>query len=292
MVDTKGKEQWSDKLARVINSTICFTLAYAIINFGGFFSMALMGKFFNFDANIYYFGIRFMLNGNKWTKLKVSMIYSTYPFFALLFGLLMLYIFDKVKRKPALLNVFLVWCFVIGTCVFTSQGIIAGLGLNEFNSPFYQNFAVVFSWWFLPAPFAIAVNVVFFILLLFFAINFPKMFLSFSYSFSKVNKSSRRRTYFIETAVVPFILGAVATTIILWDKTGSARYHVLLHAVYLMTIGISLFISWVALYYLEILKDDVLKYKVLQSFGFVMFIALIFVVGFIKLYWKGIFVSF
>lgn len=285
MLDTKGKEQWYDKLIRIFNSTVCFVLAYAVITLGGFFSMAMVGKFFKFDANIYYFGIRFMLNGHKWSRLKVTLIYSSYAFFALLFGLLMLYIFDRVKRKPAILNVFLLWCFVIGTSIFTAQGLIASFGANEFNSPFYQNFAVVFAWWFLPVPFVYATNVLFVVLLLYFAINYPKMFLSFSYSFSKVNKSSRRRQYFIETAVVPFIIGAAATTALTFPM------NMFVHGIYIFIIGIALLVSWIALFYLEILKDDVLKYKVLQTPGFIMAFFLVLVVIFIKVYWRGIFIS-
>ncbi|MFM2305763.1 MAG: hypothetical protein RLZZ367_432 [Bacteroidota bacterium] len=285
MLDTKGKEQWYDKLIRIINSTVCFVLAYAVITFGGFFSMAMVGKIFKFDANVYYFGIRFMLNGNKWSRLKVTLIYSSYAFFALLFGLFMLYIFDRVKRKPAVLNVFLLWSFVIGTAMFAAQGLIASFGANEFNSPFYQNFAVVFAWWFLPPPFVYATNVFFVVLLLYFSINYPKMFLSFSYSFSKVNKSSRRRRYFVETAVVPFIIGAVATTAITFPM------NMFVHGIYLFIIGVALLISWIALFYLEIMKDDVLKYKVLQTPGFVIPILLAGFIAFIKYFWRGIFIS-
>ena len=283
MLDTKGKEQWSDKLMRIFNSTVCFSLAYSIITFGGYFTMALVGKVFKFDANIYYYGIRFLLNGNKWSRLKVSIIYSTYPFFALLFGLLMIYLFDRVKKKPALINVFLAWGFVIGTSVFASQGIIGSLGANEFNSPFYQNFAVVNAWWFLPVPFVYATNLVFLALILYFSINYPKLFLSFSYSFSKVNKSSRRRTYFIETAAVPFVLGAIVTSAITFPM------NIFIHAIYILVLGISLLISWVALFYLEVQQDEVLKYKVLQKFGFVMLFILVLFVGFIKISWRGIF---
>ncbi len=286
MLDAKGKEQWYDKLVRIVNSTICFTLAYSLITFGGFFSMALVGKFFKFDANIYYFGIRFLLNGNRWSKFKVTTIYSTYPLFALLFGLAMLYFYDKIKRKPSLVNVFFVWCFVIGTSIFAAQGLLASLGANEFNSPFYQNFAVVYAWWFLPAPFVYAMNILFIAFLLYFSINYPKLFLSFSYSFSKVNKSSRRRRYFLETAVLPFILGGIATTVLTFPM------NIFVHAIYLLIIGVSLLISWIALFYLEILKDDVLKYKVLQQFGFVMLFALALFVAFIIVSWRGIFVSF
>ncbi|HLP22229.1 MAG TPA: hypothetical protein VK174_18065 [Chitinophagales bacterium] len=285
MLDTKGKEQWYDKLIRIFNSTVCFCLAYAVITFGGFFTMAMVGKFFKFDANIYYFGIRFMLNGHKWSRLKVTMIYSSYPLFALLFGLAMLYVFDRIKKKPAILNVFLVWCFVIGTSIFAAQGLIASFGANEFNSPFYQNFAVVHAWWFLPPPFVYATNIVFAALLLYFSINYPKLFLSFSYSFSKVNKSSRRRQYFVETAIVPFVIGAIATTALTFPM------NIFVHAVYILVIALALLLSWIALFYLEILKDDVLKYKVLQSPGFVMAFVLVLMVIFIKVYWRGIFIS-
>jgi|ERR1043165_8500784 hypothetical protein len=286
VLDTKGKEQWYDKLWRIVNSTVCFTLAYTLITFGGFFTMALVGEFFKFDANIYYFGIRFLRNNHPWSKFAVSAIYSTYPVFALLFGLAMLYLYDKIKRRPSLLNVFFVWCFVIGASFFISQGLLASMSSLEQASPFYQHFAVVYAWWFLPLPFVYATNVFFFALLLYFSINYPKLFLSFSYSFSKVNKSSRRRRYFLETAVVPFILGALITTAITYPM------NIFVHAIYLLIIGVSLLVSWIALFYLEILKDDVLKYKVLQQFGFVMIFALVGFVVFIKIYWRGIFVLF
>jgi len=287
MLDAKGKEQWYDKLGRIFNSTLCFSLAYAIITYGGFFAMSIVGKFFRFDANLYYFGIRFLLNGHKWSKFKVSVIYSTYPVFALLFGLAMLYVFDRTKRKPAVANVFLLWAFVIGTSFFTAQGIIASLGANEFNSPFYQNFAVVNAWWFLPVPLVYATNIFFAALLLYFSINYPKLFLSFSYSFSKVNKSSRRRRYFLETAVVPFILGAAVTTAITFPM------NIFIHGVYLLVIGVSLLISWVALFYLEIMKDDVLKYKTLQKLSFGVGFVFVAVVIFIRyVTWRGVFVSF
>ena len=119
--------------------------------------------------------------------------------------------------------------------------------------------------------------------MLYFSINYPKLFLRFSYSFSKVNKSSRRRVYFIETAIVPFVLGAIATTAITFPM------NIFVHAVYLMAIGVSLMLSWIALFYLEVQQDEVLKYKVLQKFGFVMLFALALFVGFIKISWRGIF---
>lgn len=246
--------------------------------------MAFIGKFFGFDTNTYYFGVRFLLNGEKWSVLPVSAIYSAYPLFALFFAVFMLFIFYRIKRLATLINVFLVWCFVIGTSIFSAQGVIALLGAYHFDSPFYKNFAVVFTWWGLPVVVIWGLNVLFAISLFYFAINYPKKFLSFSYSFSKVNKSSRRRKYFIETGIVPFILGAALTTAVTFPM------NVPVHTVYLFTIAVGLVIGWVALFYLDIQKEDVLKYKILQQYGFVMFVLLLLVVIFIKISWHGIFV--
>lgn len=284
MLDSKGKEQWYDKLIRIVNSAICFSLAYIVITWGGFFCMAVVAKSFGFDTNTYYFGVRFLLNGNKWSVWPATAIYSTYPIFALFFGLLMLFIFYQIKRQATLINVFLVWCFVIGTSVFSAQGLIALMWAYQFDSLFYKNFAVVFSWWGLPVGAIIGLNLLFGITLFYFAVNYPKKFLSFSYSFSKVNKSARRRKYFIETAIVPFILGAALTTAVTYPM------NMMVHSVYLITIAIGLAISWVALFYLEIQKEDVLKYKMLQQYGFVMFVLLLLATIFIKISWHGIFV--
>lgn len=285
-MDIASKEKWYSKLFRILNSSICFSLAYTLITYGGYFAMGIVGKVFEFDANIYYYGVRFILNNQKWTKFKITFIFTTYPLFALIFGLLMLYIFNKGREVKTVLNLFFVWCFVIGASIFTCQGLVASMGANEFNSPFYQHFAVVFAWWFLPQPFVYMLNLPFIALFLYFTIHYPKMFLRFSYSYSKVNKVSRRRKYFIEIAVVPFIIGAVATTILTFPM------NIFMHFIYLMFMALSLILGWVALHYLEVMRDDVLRYKSLQQFNYFLLVAIVLVMGYVVVTWRGIFLSF
>lgn len=283
MVEVKGREQWYSKFFRILNSAVCFALAFIVVTWLGWFAMAAMGKVFKFDANVYYYGIRYLLNNHKWTKLKVSFIYITYPVFALLFGLLMLYFFDKGRKMQTSLNVFFVWCFVIGTSMFTSQALIASFGANEFNSPFYQHLAVVYAWWFLPIPLVYAINLPFAVLFFYFAINYPRHFITFAYSYSKVNKMEKRRKFFVETAILPFILGAIIISAVTFPM------NIFLTAIYLLTIFVGLIVSWVALFYIEVMKDDILHYKGLQKFGFIFAITLVFLIFFIKITWRGVY---
>jgi hypothetical protein len=247
--------------------------------------MGLVGKLFKFDAFVYYYGIKFILNNNIWNRLKITLIYTSGPLAVLVIGLLCLYFFDRLKQIKSLLNVFLVWGFIIGTSMFTAQGLIASLGADEYNSPYYQSFAVVFAWWRFPTPLVYALNVPFAILLLYFAVNYTKPFLQFAYSYTKVNKMSRRRRYFLETAILPFFIGAIITTAVTFPM------NIFVHAVYLLFIFISLVVGWVALFYLEIMKDDVIKYKSLQTLSLVAIFFLILAWAFVFVTFRGIYLS-
>ena len=115
MIELKGKEQWYSKLFRMINSAACFSLAYIILTYLHWIVMALVGNVFKFEAFVYYFGIKFILVDQVWTRFKVTFIYVSGPLFFLVAGLFCLYFFDKLKKFPTMLNVFFLWAFVIGS---------------------------------------------------------------------------------------------------------------------------------------------------------------------------------
>lgn len=284
-MEQRNREQWYSKLFRILNSGVCFSLAYIIFTYLSWFMMGIVGKVFKFDSFIYYFGIKFILNNNTWTRLKVLLVYSTAPFTFLIAGLLCLYLFDKLKNIKTLLNVFFLWGFVIGSSVFAAQGIVAALGVGEYISPYYQNFGVVYSWLRVPKVIVYGLTVPFMILLVYFAVNYAKLFLVFAYSYTKVNKLSRRRKYFVEVAIAPFFVGALITSVVTFPM------NIFVHGVYMLVIGLALVISWVALFYIEIMKDAVVKYKTLQTLNIVFLLFLIIVITMVVVTWKGLYLS-
>ncbi len=286
MLEIRGKEQWYSKLFRMVNSAVCFSIAYIILTYLHWVAMALVGNVFKLDAFVYYFGIKFMLVNEEWTRLKVTLIYASGPIFFLLGGFFCIYFYSRLKKFPTLLNVLFLWGFVIGTSAFCAQGVIGSLGAKQYNSPFYQGFTVVYAWWRIPEAGVYFFTLPFAILLVYFAVNYSRLFLIFAYSYTKVNKLSRRRKYFVEVAIVPYIIGCLITSAVTFPM------NIFVHAVYLLTIGVALVVAWLALFYIEVMKDDVVKYKSLQSlsFGYIIFLGL--VIGFVVLTWKGIYLSF
>ncbi len=282
----RGREVWYSKLFRIFNSAICFSIAYIAITQLYWVSMALVAKLFKFDSFIYYYGIKFMLNDQSWNHRNISLIYGTGPVFALMAGLLCLLFFYKLKRIPSLLNVLFLWGFVIGTGIFSTQALIASLGMNNYDSDFYQNLAVVFTWLKIPAFLVYLLNIPFAFMLIYFAANSGKPFLSLSFSYGKVNKLSRKRRYFFETVIVPFLLGGLITTVLTFPMNLS------IHLLYLAVIAVQLLIAWYMLVHIEVLKEDVLRLKSLQVLNPFLVFFLVLAIITVLVTWKGLYFSF
>lgn len=282
----KGREVWHQKLFRIINSGISFALAYILLTQIFWMVMGLVGKFFKFDSFVYYFGIKFMLHEHYWNRLNVSLIYSSGPIAVLLLGFLSLSLFHRIKNSRNVVGVFLLWMFVIGTSIFCAQTVVASLGHGQYNSPFYQNFAVVFAWLRFPPVLVYMLNIPFVMMLAYFAVSSCKPFLSVAYSYTKVNKLSRRRKYYVETLMLPFVIGAFITTVL----TFPLNFYV--HAVYMGIIACFLFIGWYALSYVEVMRDDVLKFKALQSLNPYLILVLAAIIAAVIVTWEGIYLAY
>ncbi|MDB5281616.1 MAG: hypothetical protein JWO06_691 [Bacteroidota bacterium] len=292
MDQSRTTEQWYSKLFRVLNSAICFTLAYIIFTYLFWFVTGFVGRACKFDAFVYYFGVKFILNNHVWNKTSVALVYSAGPVFSLMLGLFCLYIYKKVKDAKSLLNVFLIWCFIIGTGIFLSQGVIAILGTYNYKSDYYHGLSVVFSWWKLPVIFIYLLDIPFALLFLYLSVNYARPFLLFAYSFSKVNKLPRRRKYFFETAIVPFAVGAFATSLTTLTHPQLPRHvNIPVHIVYMSVIGAALLLAWYAISFIDVLKTDVTRFKSFQAPNIAFAVLLGIAWLFVYITFRGIYIS-
>ena len=225
------------------------------------------------------------LNRNVVADRKVF-IYTSCSVETLFLGLFSLFFFDKVKHLKNSISLFLLWVFVVGCSFFSAQLIIASLGHGQYNSPYYQNFAVVFAWLRIPTAVVYFLNIPFAVILVYFAVNTGRPFLALAYSYTKVNKLSRRRRFFLETLIVPFFIGCLVTTLLTFPM------NIFVHAIYLGIIAIYLGIGWYALAYIEILKDAVLKYKGLQTLNPYLLFMLALFIALVVVTWGGVYLSY
>ena len=287
----KNTEQWYSKLFRMLNSAICFSVAYILFTYAFWFATGFAGRLFKFDAFVYYYGIKFLLNNHSWDSGKVTLIYMTGPVFCLVLGLVCLFFYKKMESNKTMLNVFLVWAFVIGTGIFVGQGVVAVLGTYNYQSDYYQGLSVVYSWWKLPVFMIYVLNIPLLLLFLYFAINYARPFLLFAYSYAKVNKLSRRRKYFFETAIVPFVLGAVFTGMVTVTMDLPVHVNIPMHIIYMCVMGAALVLAWFSISYVEVLKKDITRFKSFQTpnLAFAVLLGIVLVLVYIS--FRGVYIA-
>lgn len=279
-------EKWKSKFQRIANSVTAFCAAYMICMFGYYLATALMGKIFGFDAWVYYYGVKFIQGKNPWGRLNILFTYGAGSFFLVLFGGLCMFAFYRLKERMLVVNLIWLWGFVISTSMFCSQFIMAALSGQEYNSPFYQNLAVVFAWLYFPMPVIYFFSIPAMALLVFFSIYSSKPFLSLSYSFSKVNKAKRKRKYFFETAFVPYIFGAG----IMLSFTFPLNMYV--NLLYVAMIGLSLVLAFFIINIQDMKVDEVLRYKTLQQINIPLLVICAIIFLFLFVTFNGIFIGF
>lgn len=265
-----------------MNSAICFTVVFLLFTYLFYFFTAIAGKVFGFDSSLVYNGVKFNLHQIFWSKKTVTVICGAGPFALFAIGLFCAYIFSETSRKPYLVNVMLMWGFVIGVSLFLSHIFSGVFGINDINSPFYQNFAAIYAFFNVPYALAIAAAVIGFLMLLFFSVNFAKPFMSFSFSYRKVNKLNRKLKFFLEIAIVPFIIGSFVVTFITFPL------NIYQNTLNLLTIGVGLAMTLYSLNYVNVTMDDVNRYKFLQKTNVAGLVFLLVVIIFIYIMKRGI----
>jgi hypothetical protein len=257
--DHQGREVASSKIWRVLNSSICFVIIFLTFTYSFYLVTALAGKVFGFDSTLGYNEVKFNIHQVFWTKKTVTLICGMGPAFVLLLGLFCAYIFSETKRYSYIANVILMWGFVVGVSVFISHFFAGMFGNGDINSPYYQNMAAIYAFFSVPPAVSYFFSLGAFLALIFFSVNFAKPFMSFAFSYRKVNKLNRKFRYFLEIAILPFIIGSMVVTFITFPTA------IYLNTLVLLTIAVSLGITLYSLNYISVTLDDVNRYKFLQQ---------------------------
>ena len=284
------KEKLSSKIGRIVNSMMAFMIAYLGIMFFLYLSTALMGKLFGFDAQIYYYGVKFQLGKHKWTNFNVFWIWSFGTLFTFFLGIAFSFLFRYFKDRLVLGNLVSLWGMVIAFSIAAAQTVLPCLGGYE-GSAYYTNLSIVSNYLSLPVPVLYIICIVALVILAFFSTNTSKSFLSFSYSFSKVNKRDRKRKYYLETVFVPYMLASV---LLLAFFNENYRYTNFIHqnVVYLGVTGFSLLVSFLVINISDMRSDDVLRYKNLQQVSAGLFVILMMLLVFLAVTWQGFYMPF
>lgn len=284
------KEKSESKFARIANSAMAFVIAYMLILFLFNIVTALMGKIFGFDSNISYAGVKFDIGRHKWDTVNVSLVWSIGTLFTGFLGGFFFYLYSQFKASVNLANLILLWGSVIAFSIVAAQGILPCVEPGK-RLATYTNLTVVFAWLAIPHWLLFFIAFIFILFLAFCSIYTSKPFLALSYTFSKVNKTNRKRKYFLETAVLPYLLASFIILVYHQFSYPAINFYVL-NTLYLQCVGLSIAISFLLINISDIKTEEVLRYKTLQTISPALFIFFILLLIFFTATNKGFYMPF
>lgn len=255
-----GREQWNSKLFRIVNSTLCFAIASFLLIFGHFLVISLLAQHYNINTTIYLNEIHFSAPKNYWFPKNVAIIYGSSFVFYFVTAVIAFILYRKLEQFDVPAKLVLVWLYVLGISFFAAQGIIAVIGVNDFESPFYQELGVAFAWLYVNDILALIFALLLMGIYAFACIPTPKAFLQFAYSFRKVSKLKARRKYFFEVAAVPFVIGTLLITTLILPST-----YTYLFAIQVIYTSIFLLIGWYMLFYTDIDREELRRHQKLEK---------------------------
>jgi hypothetical protein len=284
------REKTESKFARIANSAMSFIIAYLLVVFLSNLVTGLVGKVFGFDVNVSYSGVKFDIGRHKWDLANIIVVWSIGTVFIGLLGVLFYYLFSQFKSQLYLANLFFLWGAVISFSFVVAQSLLPCIDHGQ-QLACYINLSVVFAWLSLPLPLVYLICLCFLVFLVFFSINTSKPFLSFSYTFSKVNRSARKRKYFLETVIVPYIVAAAVILLYTRYTYPYVNFYII-NVIYLSCIGLSLFVSFLVINISDMKTEEVLRYKNLQTISPVLFIIFTVLLIFLTAANKGFYIPF
>lgn len=277
-------EKVEDKLVRVFNSSIGFAIAYLLINIGYQLTIGFIAKVFNVGRHFYPFGIDVTQNLQYWNREIVIFVYISGFLFCLLASILGYILYNKYSRKEIVFNLFFLWLNVIGLLMALGHFIVGVLANNDHTSFYYNGFAVIYAWLYLPKIVTVslmAVGIIAMAILVYFS---AKKFISFTYSFSKINKSKRRQLYYLSIALFPALFGSIISLIAIQASYLFSHNQSYLHdnydflyinITYLIIIFIAMLLGLLFIVKMETNPDDLVRFKNIQHISFPMFLLLL-----------------
>ena len=185
----------------VTNSTSAYVLAYLMVFYINHFTKIFAAIMFNIPVGFDWDQIYFYIENYQWTHDMVTIIFSSGPVLAFLFGLVSLGIFYALREEFTLLKIFLIWFAFLSFNFFFGNLLIGNL--------FTKGIGYVFQWAFFSDTTKVLIAMVGFFGLIAtaFVMREPILFSANSYFTTLTERNFP--FFFTAQITVPFVIGTL-----------------------------------------------------------------------------------
>jgi hypothetical protein len=199
-----------DYLKVILNSTILFLLAYFIVFTVVNFTSSVSALTYDIKSVIYYYKIDYLINVKGWKIDVIKVVFSTGPFFSLIFSFLVLVIYINISQETWFIRLFLFWIFCHAYLHFFGEMLIGILLTKGFG------FSIVYMYVLEYKQLLIIIFSSTFLILTGLLLTKIALFSGNAY-FNMITKENR--SYFLQSQfLIPSLLGVVVLILIKTPK--------------------------------------------------------------------------
>ena len=185
--------------ARIINSTILYTLSYVIIHFYFLTAQAIFAWYYDKAPLLSYDEVRYT-KSSEWYQKNVVLIYSAGPFACLFASIVLFGLFYYMRKDKSLLKLQLLWMSLIAMAHLL--GYVIGAPIDQMAGMGYT-----FSWLYIDVSAQLVFACTAILLLFALGMLMRKPFLMVAPSTRMVKSRGQRAKYLFQVGLAPVVFG-------------------------------------------------------------------------------------
>lgn len=190
-----------DNLRIAINSTAYYILSYLFVFLVHQSATILASFFFDYNIQVNYSKILFMVSRYDWSSDSVKIIFSAGPLACLIISIFMIVVVYRYKEFNGSLKLFFLWGFVHSISIFLGSA-YAGALLGE-------GFGHVLIWMFMPDTGKLIITLISLFLLAATGLALTRIFLLSGNIYFNLLETKNRLPFVFFQVILPFIIGSL-----------------------------------------------------------------------------------
>lgn len=206
----------SKHIVRMFYSALYFAITFIFLNYIGYAIQALCAWYLGYTPYFSYEGVDPSLKDEAgWSTKRIIFVFLSGPLFAFVLSFISFYWYRGIDHKRSHLRQLYFW-LSLNSFVYFYSFIITGLmAVGDFESfYFFRGFVAVFSWFEWKDAVVYGVLIAMAILFVFYARRYSKPILKTSYSTKLLKRTNGRAIVFLNSLVVPYLLGVIIIFIV------------------------------------------------------------------------------
>jgi hypothetical protein len=216
-LSNKENSQEQERNNRIINSSVAYLAAFAIVYVSFYLVSSLFAKRFSLLYKLYFFKVDYTRNFDMWTIDSVLRTFISGSIYCLIGGVIALIVQKLYRKRPGILKTFWLWLGIHYLNFFCAQLVLMPIKNNGNQGVISSYLGIVADYLFWEDFAKIIVSIIAIMFLIIIGVIVAKPFIQITNSTHNISKNENRIIYLFQTIFLPYLICSGVTLIYFSD---------------------------------------------------------------------------